>query len=43
MSNTITFVVNTHTLSRIFGLGAFAFFFSMVLTPIYTTAAYKYQ
>jgi len=43
MPHLITIVVDPHTLSRIFGLGTAAFFLSMLLTPIYTTVAYKRQ
>lgn len=42
MSN-FTFVINSHDIQHIFILGFLGFFISMVLTPIYTAAAYRGQ
>lgn len=43
MTPTIDIVVNTSTIIRILGLGFVGFLLSIILTPIYTTAAYKWQ
>jgi len=39
--STINFVIDTNTFARIFLLGFMGFLLSMVITPIYTTLAYK--
>jgi phospho-N-acetylmuramoyl-pentapeptide-transferase len=41
MTNTFNIVVNNSTLIRILGLGFFSFLLSMLITPIYTTMAYR--
>jgi phospho-N-acetylmuramoyl-pentapeptide-transferase len=43
MTETISLVVETSTLMQILLLGFLSFAFSMVLTPMYTTIAYKYE
>ncbi len=43
MTPTIDIIVNTSTVIRILGLGFIGFLLSIILTPIYTTAAYKWQ
>ncbi|CAN5425229.1 phospho-N-acetylmuramoyl-pentapeptide-transferase [soil metagenome] len=43
MSETINIAVQTHTLIKIFTLGFAGFALSMLLTPIYTTYAYKHE
>ncbi|HVS58814.1 MAG TPA: phospho-N-acetylmuramoyl-pentapeptide-transferase [Candidatus Saccharimonadales bacterium] len=43
MSTTIHLALQTPTITRILVLGFFGFFVSMLITPIYTTLAYKYQ
>lgn len=43
MSQTINLVVESHTLIKILVLGFAGFAFSMLLTPLYTTVAYKRQ
>lgn len=43
MSDTIQFVVSTQTVVRMFVLGFFGFALSMLITPLYTTLAYRYQ
>lgn len=43
MSDTIKIFVETNTLIRILGLTFFSFFLSMLLTPIYTTLAYRHE
>lgn len=43
MKETFEIVVNNTTLVRIFGLGFAAFILSMLITPLYTTLAYKGQ
>lgn len=41
--NTIHFIIETNTLIRIFLLGMMGFLTSMLITPVYTTLAYKYK
>ncbi|HJP95942.1 MAG TPA: phospho-N-acetylmuramoyl-pentapeptide-transferase [Candidatus Saccharimonadales bacterium] len=41
--NTIHFIIETNTLIRIFLLGMMGFLTSMLITPLYTTLAYKYK
>lgn len=41
--STINLVIETSTLEHILFLGFLGFVFSMLITPIYTTLAYKYQ
>ncbi len=41
MSSTINIIVHTNTLIRILGLTFFSFFVSMLMTPLYTTLAYR--
>jgi phospho-N-acetylmuramoyl-pentapeptide-transferase len=43
MSNMLSFSVESSTLVHVFVLGFLGFLFAMVLTPIYTTVAYKQQ
>ncbi|MCA9331618.1 phospho-N-acetylmuramoyl-pentapeptide-transferase [Candidatus Saccharibacteria bacterium] len=43
MTDTINIVVQTHTLIQILLLGFITFMLSMLLTPLYTTIAYKYE
>jgi phospho-N-acetylmuramoyl-pentapeptide-transferase len=43
MTPTIDIIVNTNTVIRILGLGFIGFLLCIVLTPIYTTAAFKWQ
>lgn len=43
MDQTLTFSVETNTLIQILLLGTIGFLFSMLITPLYTTAAYKWQ
>src|SRR5688500_2800004 len=43
MTQTLTLAVETETIIRILLLGFIAFAFSMLITPIYTTLAYKYE
>ncbi|HET7059814.1 MAG TPA: phospho-N-acetylmuramoyl-pentapeptide-transferase [Candidatus Saccharimonadales bacterium] len=43
MMNTLHITITTHNLIRIFSLGFAGFALSMLLTPLYTTAAYRYQ
>ncbi|MDB5181316.1 MAG: mraY [Candidatus Saccharibacteria bacterium] len=43
MTETLTFVIQTHTLIEILLFGFLAFAISMLITPLYTTVAYKYQ
>jgi phospho-N-acetylmuramoyl-pentapeptide-transferase len=43
MSDTFTLAVQNSTLIRILLLGFLGFVVSMILTPLYTTAAYKWQ
>lgn len=43
MNQTLTFMISTNTLIQVFLFGMMAFIVSMLITPIYTTAAYKYQ
>jgi len=42
-SETLHFVIQSHTLIHILLLGFFGFLLAMALTPIYTTFAYKHQ
>lgn len=41
--NTLHIAITTHNLIRILTLGFFGFALSMIITPVYTTTAYKYQ
>ncbi|MEK7594833.1 MAG: phospho-N-acetylmuramoyl-pentapeptide-transferase [Patescibacteria group bacterium] len=41
--NTLHLAITTHELTRILSLGFFGFVLSMLITPIYTSIAYKYQ
>jgi phospho-N-acetylmuramoyl-pentapeptide-transferase len=41
--NTLHLAITTHELTRILALGFFSFVLSMLITPIYTSVAYKYQ
>lgn len=43
MAPTIDITVNTSTVIRILGLGFIGFILSMLLTPIYTNMAYKWE
>lgn len=43
MTQTLQFVIQTGTLIEVLLFGFLAFAISMLLTPIYTTAAYKYE
>ncbi len=43
MTETLNFVIQTSTLINVLLYGFLAFALSMLITPIYTTAAYKYQ
>lgn len=43
MQNTIQIVVETNTLLRILGLGVVTFILSMLITPIYTKFAFRYE
>jgi phospho-N-acetylmuramoyl-pentapeptide-transferase len=43
MTPTLDIMVNTSTVIRVLGLGFIGFLLSIVLTPIYTTAAYKWE
>lgn len=43
MTETLQIAVNMHDLTRILLLGFLGFGFSMLITPIYTTLAYKYE
>lgn len=43
MKETLQLVIESDTLTRILGLGVIAFAVSMLLTPIYTTFAFKYE
>lgn len=43
MTETLNFSVQTHTLIEVLLFGFLAFVVSMLITPLYTTAAYKYQ
>jgi phospho-N-acetylmuramoyl-pentapeptide-transferase len=43
MTQTLSIAVNLSTIINILGFGFLAFVISMALTPIYTTAAYKWQ
>jgi len=41
--NTLHIAITTHNLIRILGLGFFGFAISMLITPLYTTVAYRRQ
>jgi phospho-N-acetylmuramoyl-pentapeptide-transferase len=41
--NTLHIAITTHNLVRIFSLGFATFALSMLITPLYTTAAYRYE
>lgn len=41
--NTLQIAITTHNLIRILGLGFLGFVLSMIITPIYTTVAYKQE
>lgn len=41
--NTVHIAITTHNLTRILALGFFGFALSMLITPIYTSVAYKQQ
>jgi len=43
MTEILNFSIDTKTLIQVFLFGVLAFIVSMLITPIYTTAAYKYQ
>jgi phospho-N-acetylmuramoyl-pentapeptide-transferase len=43
MTQTLTLAVNLNTVITMLGYGFFAFAVSMLITPIYTTIAYKYE
>lgn len=43
MSHTLHLVINTNTFVHIFLLGFLGFLLAMVLTPIYTTLAYRFE
>ena len=43
MNQTLIFSVETNILVHILLLGTLGFLLSMLITPIYTTAAYKWQ
>lgn len=43
MTSTFFIIVNGSTLIQILGLGFFSFLLSMIITPIYTTLAYRYE
>jgi phospho-N-acetylmuramoyl-pentapeptide-transferase len=43
MSETLTIVFETNTLINILLLAFFSFFMSMLVTPLYTTVAYRYK
>lgn len=43
MSETIQLVIETNTVMRILLIGFMSFILSMLITPIYTTAAYRWQ
>jgi phospho-N-acetylmuramoyl-pentapeptide-transferase len=43
MSDTLQLAVHTHTVERMLILGFFGFALSMLVTPLYTTLAYRYQ
>lgn len=43
MTQTLNFVIQTHILIEMLLFGFLAFALSMLITPLYTTAAYKYQ
>lgn len=41
--NTLHIVITSHNLTRILSLGFFSFLLSMLITPVYTTVAYRRQ
>jgi phospho-N-acetylmuramoyl-pentapeptide-transferase len=43
MDTTLHIAITTHNLIRIFALGFAGFALSMLITPLYTTAAYRYE
>lgn len=43
MKETLELVIETDTLIRILGLGVIAFLLSMLITPLYTALAFKYE
>lgn len=43
MDTTLHLAITTHNLIRIFSLGFAGFVLSMLITPLYTTAAYRYE
>ena len=43
MMNTLHIAITTHNLVRILSLGFASFVLSMLITPIYTTVAYRYE
>ncbi len=43
MTPTLNIIVNSSTVIRVLGLGFIGFLLSMILTPLYTNAAYKWQ
>ncbi len=43
MTPTLDIVVNSSTVIRVLGLGFISFLLAMILTPLYTNAAYKWQ
>lgn len=43
MTPTLDIVVNSSTMIRVLGLGFIGFLLAMILTPIYTNAAYKWE
>lgn len=43
MTPTLEIIVNSSTVIRVLGLGFIGFLLSMVLTPLYTTVAYRWQ
>lgn len=43
MQQTLTFVLETHTIVQVLLLAFFGFSLSMALTPVYTTVAYRYK
>ncbi len=43
MTPTLDIIVNSSTVIRVLGLGFIAFLLSIIITPIYTTASYRWQ
>lgn len=43
MTPTLDIIVNSSTVIRVLGLGFIGFLLSIILTPLYTTAAYKWE